>query len=129
MRVLFDTETKITAFLDSDGATVVHPVEETVHVSPAGVAINMGTGKPLTSVPGYVSELATMLTNTQSVDAGKPNPTQTNAPGQEPQRLPFINGRGRSRCIWRFRPPRRITFRSKRTAHRPGRGMAGSKSR
>lgn len=42
-----------------------------------GVALNPATGKPLENVSGYVSELATLLTGKQSVDAGKPNPTQT----------------------------------------------------
>ena len=77
MKVLFDTETKITAYIENLIATVVHPVNETVEVAADGTATNPATGKPITSVPGYVSELAGLLTGTQSVDAGKPNPTQT----------------------------------------------------
>ena len=77
MKVLFDTETKITAYIEDLVATVVHPVNETVEVAADGTATNPATGKPITSVPGYVSELATLLTGTQSTDAGKPNPTQT----------------------------------------------------
>ena len=56
--------------------------------------INPATGQPLNPVPGYVSDLATLLTGKQSVDAGKENPTQSNATGgQETQRLPYINGK------------------------------------
>jgi hypothetical protein len=66
MKVLFDTDTKTTAFIDSAGAaTVVHPTEETVTVKADGTAINPATGQPVTQVPGFVSDLASLLTGKQ----------------------------------------------------------------
>lgn len=74
MKVIFDTELKTTAFIEAAGTTVVHPTEETVLVKSDGTAVNPATGQALIIVPGFVSELATLLTGKQSVDAGKENP-------------------------------------------------------
>ena len=90
-RALIDFDNKTTAFLDdTGGATIVHPTEDTVSITAAGEAINPATKQPLTLVPGYVSELATMLTGKQPVDTRK-DPTY--ADGAAAQKLPFIAGK------------------------------------
>ncbi len=72
MKVLFDTITMITAFLDDAGnTTVVHPTEDTVQVKADGTAINPATGQPMTNVPGYVSDLANMITGKQGATTGQ----------------------------------------------------------
>lgn len=57
-----------------------------------GKAVNPATGQPITSVPGYVSELATLLTGKQSVDAGKANPTQSEGDKETRQQYALMNG-------------------------------------
>lgn len=65
-RAIVDFDAKTTAFLDSNGgATVVHPTEDTVVVTPSGAVINPATGQPVTEVPGYVGDLASLLTGKQ----------------------------------------------------------------
>lgn len=57
-----------------------------------GQAVNPATGQPITTVPGYVSELATLLTGKQSVDAGKANPTQSEGDKETRQQYALLNG-------------------------------------
>ena len=86
-KILIDTESKSVAFLDAGGGATVVAKDATATIKADGTVTagnNPATGQPITVVPGYVSEWATLLTGLQSVGAGKANPTQTDggAPGR-----------------------------------------------
>lgn len=91
MKVLIDTSAKTTAFIEDAGTTIVHPEAETVVVQPTGTAINPATGQPLTTVPGYVSEIAGFLTSTQG---DQPAAAGENTGGAKPalDEIAFVNG-------------------------------------
>lgn len=84
MKVLFDTESKTTAFIEDGAATVVHPTEETVVVKADGSMINPATGQPYKgTTPGYGSEISEFLTGIIST---RPGPTITTEGDSTPKR-------------------------------------------
>lgn len=80
MRVMFDTDTKTTAFIEDNGAAmIVHPVADTVAVTADGTAMNAVTGQPWRQDENlaYGSEIMQMMHSVMPRDAGKANPTQS----------------------------------------------------
>ena len=80
--------------ISGDSIAIVQQSNGTVKASLDGetVEVNPATGQPIEKVGGYVSELATLLTGKQSVDAGKANPTQTEGDKETRQQYALMNG-------------------------------------